>query len=85
MSTSSVLDGFLEPVVGFLSADTAEKIIGLRIDASLQDRIDKLAEKANLGTLSADEREEYATYIEDLDTIAIFKLKARAALRRQSP
>lgn len=85
MSTTSILDRFLEPVVEFLPADTARKIIDLRIDASLQERIDELAEKANQGTLSADEREEYAAYIEELDMIAILKLKAQAALRRHGP
>ncbi len=43
----------------------------------------KFAEKANHGTLTADERAEYEAYIEELDVIAIFKVKARAALGRQ--
>lgn len=85
MSTTSILDGFLEPIVDFLPADTAQKIIDLRIDPKLQSRLDELAEKANEGNLSADERSEYERYIEELDVIAIFKLKARAALRRRQP
>lgn len=83
MSTASLLDRFLDPVVEFLSADAAQKIIDLRIDQELQARLDALADKANEGTLSAAEQEEYEGYIDDLDTIAIFKLKAKAALRRQ--
>lgn len=83
MSTTSLLDRFLDPVVDFLPADTARKIIELGIDPALQNRLDELADKANEGTLSVDEREEYERYIEELDVIAIFKLKAKAALRRQ--
>ena len=83
MSTTSILDRFLEPVVEFLPADTARKIIDLRIDPDLQARLDELAEKSNRGALSGDEREEYEVYVEELDVIAIIKLKARAALRRQ--
>ena len=83
MSTTSLLDRFLDPVVEFLPADTARKIIDLRIDPELQTRLDELADKSNEGTLSADEREEYEGYIDALDIIAIFKLKAKAALRRQ--
>lgn len=83
MSTASLLDRFLDPVVDFLPADTAQKIIDLRIDPELQSRLDELAEKANHGRLTADERAEYEAYIEELDVIAIFKVKARAALRRQ--
>lgn len=83
MSTTSLLDRFLDPVVEFLPADTARKIIDLGIDPELQTRLDELADKANDGTLSAEERQEYEGYIEELDIIAIFKLKAKAALRRQ--
>jgi hypothetical protein len=82
MSTTSLLKRFLDPVVEFLPADTARKIIGLRIDPELQTRLDELAEKADQGTLSAAEPQEYEGYIEELD-IALFKLKAKAALRRQ--
>lgn len=58
MSTTSILDRFLEPVVEFLPADAAQKIIDLRIDPELQSRLDVLAEKANQGSLSGDERAE---------------------------
>jgi MoxR-like ATPase len=85
MSTVSLLDRFLDPVVEFLPADAARKIIELRIDPEYQTRLDELAHKANQGTLSDAEREEYEGYIDELDIIAIFKLKAKQALRRQGP
>lgn len=82
MMTTSILDRFLDPVVDFLPAEAARKIIELPIDPEFQARLDQLAEKANDGRLSSEEREEYARYVDELDVIAIFKLKARAALRR---
>ncbi|MBS0210766.1 MAG: hypothetical protein JSS27_17630 [Planctomycetes bacterium] len=84
MNMTSILDRFLEPVTQILPPDTARQIVDLRLDAQLQARLDALAEKANQGTLMPEEREEYAEYVEGLDLIAIFKMKARAALRRQA-
>lgn len=85
MNATTILDRFLDPVTQILPADTARQILELSIAPELQARLDELAEKANQGTLSAEEREEYAEYVEGLDLIAVFKLKARAALRRQAP
>ena len=85
MSATSILDRFLDPVAHILPPETAQQIVDMRIDPQLQARLDVLAEKANQGTLSAEEHEEYAEYVEGLDLIAIIKLKARAALNRQTP
>ena len=85
MNATTILDRFLDPVTQILPEDTARQILELRIAPELQARLDELAEKANQGTLSAEEREEYAEYVEGLDLIAVFKLKARAALRRPAP
>ena len=84
MNATSILDRFLEPVTQILPAETARQIIDLRINPQLQEKLDALADKANQGTISAEERDEYAEYVEGLDLIAIFKMKARAALRRQT-
>src|SRR5580658_4043011 len=62
MNATSILDRFLEPVTQLLPAETARQIIDLRIDPQLQARLDVLAEKANCGTLSDIERDEYAEY-----------------------
>jgi hypothetical protein len=84
MNATTILDRFLDPVAQILPPDTARQILDLRLDPQLQARLDELAEKANQGTLSAEERQEYEEYVEGLDLIAVFKLKARAALRRQA-
>jgi hypothetical protein len=64
-----------------LSADVAAKVAELRADDAMQDRIDYLAERSNEGTLSEDERDEYAGYLHAIDVIAVLQAKARAMLR----
>jgi hypothetical protein len=65
-----------------LSADVAAKVAELRADDAMQDRIDYLAERSNEGTLSEDERDEYAGYLHAIDVIAVLQAKARAMLRK---
>jgi len=47
-----------------------------RVAAHVQDRVDVLAERANEGLLSDDERAEYEAFIHASDFIVIFRLKA---------
>jgi hypothetical protein len=83
MSTTAIhLDRLLEPFAGCLSADVAAKVAALRADDEMQERIDYLAERSNEGTLSEDEREEYAGYLHAIDVIAVLQAKARAMLRK---
>jgi hypothetical protein len=39
-----------------------------------------LAERANEGELTPEERDEYSSYVEAADVLAIFKLKVRRRL-----
>jgi hypothetical protein len=82
MSTT-VLDRFLDPVTDCLTPAVAERIVGVRVDAETQMRLDELAQKANLGELTEQEREEYAEYIEGMDLVGILKAKARKVLERR--
>lgn len=83
MSTT-VLDRFLDPVTECLTPAVAERIVGVRVDAETQRRLDELADKANRGGLSPREREEYEEYVEGLDLVGILKAKARQVLERRS-
>ena len=84
MSTVAVhLDRLLEPFVGCLSPDVAAKVADLRADEVMQSRIDYLADRANEGLLTAEEREEYSGYLHAVDVIAVLQAKARSLLRRQ--
>jgi len=85
MSTAAIhLDRLLEPLAGCLTEDVAAKIADLHADAAMQDRIDYLAERANEGLLTDQEREEYAGYLHAIDVIAVLQVKARSLLRGSS-
>jgi hypothetical protein len=51
-----------------------------RVDAAVQARIDTLAQRANDGVLSEEERAEYEAFINAADFISILKLKTRRQL-----
>ncbi|HEY2840921.1 MAG TPA: hypothetical protein VGJ26_17320, partial [Pirellulales bacterium] len=72
----------LEPLAGCLTPEVAAKVVALRADQTMQDRIDYLAEQSNEGLLTDEEREEYAGYLHAIDVIAILQAKARAMLRK---
>jgi hypothetical protein len=80
MSAATGLDGLLEPLSRCLDMESARRIVELRVAAPVQERMDALAERANEGTLSDDERLEYETLINAADFISILKLKARQQL-----
>ena len=85
MSTATIhLDRLLEPLAGCLSLDVAAKIADLRADEAMQTRIDYLADHANEGLLTDDEREEYAGYLHAIDVITVLQAKARSQLHGQS-
>ena len=79
---TSYLDRMLDPLVECLNAEAACRIVNLRIDPEIQARVAVLAERANEGELTAEERDESLSYIEASDRLAVFKLKARRHLDR---
>jgi len=84
MSAATSLDQFLDPLSRCLDAESARRVIALGVSASvqapIQERVDALAERANEGLLSDDERAEYEALINAEDFWAILKLKARSRL-----
>jgi hypothetical protein len=84
MATASSLDRMLDPVTACFTPQVAAKIVNLRLDPELTTRIELLAAKANEGTLTADEDEEYKDYVESGDMIALLQAKARRFLQQQN-
>jgi hypothetical protein len=80
MSAATGLDRLLEPLSRCLDAESARRVVELQVAIPVQERIDMLAELANDGTLSDDERLEYDALISAADFISILKLKARQHL-----
>jgi len=84
METSTLaahfLDRMLDPLASSLNSEAARNIVELRIDPEIQARVAVLAERANEGNLSPEECDEYMSYVEAADMLAIFKLKAKRHL-----
>ena len=76
MSASQYIDRFLDPLAECLDEASVLRLVDLKVDSSAEERIRVLAEAANEGTLTADERDEYESLINVADFVAILKLKA---------
>jgi len=85
VNDNSILDQMLDPLSRCLDAESAKRVAELRIDPAVQARVDVLAERANEGLLTPDERAEYEAYINADDLIAILKMKASRFLELNGP
>ena len=72
----------MDPLSRCLDAESARRLVELRVDPPVQERVDTLGARANEGTLSADELAEYEALINAADFISILKLKAKRQLDR---
>jgi hypothetical protein len=79
-SNATALDKMLGPLGECLNAEAAKRVVELRIDPEVVARVEVLADKANEGLLTEEERAEYQSYVDAADFIAIFKTKARGIL-----
>ena len=70
----------MEPVGQCLTPEVAKRIVSLRADRELQSRVDELADKANAGTLSDEERSEYEQYVSFSQFVTLLQIKARNLL-----
>jgi hypothetical protein len=65
-----------------MSAEGAKRLLDLRADALVQDRVDELAEKSTEGTLTLDEAREYDIYLTASTFIGILQAKASLILEK---
>jgi hypothetical protein len=68
------------PILQLITMDQGREIVQFRGDAELRQRIDQLAELANEGELTAEERAKYEGYVHANKFVAIFQAKARKLL-----
>ncbi len=81
MSTiSSILDHYFEPVESLFTRETAEALIKRKPSQEFASRILELGQKANDGTLTEEERDEYKDLIDAGEFVALLKTKARQFL-----
>lgn len=83
MATSFQLDGtslekFLKQFTEKFTPELAVHFATLPPNPDFQARLDELGAKANEGTLTEEERSEYATYVEAMDVVALLRVKALA-------
>ena len=80
MDATALLDEILDPFTRCLDAESAQRVVEFGIDPAVQQRVGALAERANQGVLTEDERADYEALINAADFIAILKLKAQRRL-----
>lgn len=80
MGPSHLLDRILDPIGKALGPEAAQRVLALRADEDAQQRIDELADRANEGTLTPEERSEYESLIAAATVFGILQAKARAAI-----
>jgi hypothetical protein len=85
MSTTEVFEQALDPFVECLTSEAAQRIVALRADPVDQARLDELADRANDGTLTADERAEYEKFRAVFHMITLMQSKARRLLDARTP
>ena len=81
MSTTEILERALDPLVECLTPEAAKKLVDLRADPETQARVDQLADRANDGLLTPDERAEYDKFRAMFHVITLLQSKARQLLR----
>jgi uncharacterized protein YnzC (UPF0291/DUF896 family) len=65
-----------------LTPEAAQRIVALRADPEAQMRLDELAERANEGLLTAEERVEFEKFRATFHVITLLQSKARRILNR---
>ncbi|PWU09472.1 MAG: hypothetical protein C5B50_27215 [Verrucomicrobia bacterium] len=60
---------------------TLHALAKLRLSPTMAAKVNRLAEKANEGTLSARERTEYQSFIRTSELLSLIQLRARQKLR----
>ena len=76
------IDRLIQSVSDCLTPESAERLVKLKADPELQAHVSQLADKCSDGTLTEQERAEYASYIAYGSFVDILKSKARQFLVR---
>lgn len=79
-TVTSIFDYYLEPITSMWTREMAESLVKRPPDPSLVARVAELGRKADDGTLSESERDEYKCLVDAGDLIALLKTKARQFL-----
>lgn len=81
MVASNLLDRALSPLDSAFTPELVNRLLAVAPDPTTQDRIEALAEGANEGLLTPEERSEYESLIAAATMIALLHRRARAAVQ----
>ena len=79
-NTTPALDRIVDSLGECLTPETSLRILGLKADRKLQDRVDYLASRSAEGTITPEEQVEYSKYVSYGTFVAILKSKSRQLL-----
>jgi hypothetical protein len=82
---SRALDLYMDSLSRCLDAESARRLAEFRVAGPVQERIDTLADRANEGLLSEDERSEYEALIRASTFVTILRLKTLRNLESNQP
>lgn len=71
------------PIFELLTPEQTRRLADLQGDPTIAERLAELAEKANEGELSPQERAQYEAYIEANNLLAVLQAEARFRLARR--
>ena len=80
MSPTEILEQLFDPVGECLTREVAGRLVKLRANTAVQNRLDELADKNTAGALTAEELAEYDSYVRGMNFIAVLQAKARNVL-----
>jgi len=83
-TATDFLSTYLDPIAEELTPQQAERILATKSSHELMARVEELGNKANLGTLSEQERAEYEYCVDVDDAISLLKARARDLLARSA-
>ena len=83
-NTACALDRLMAPLGECLTPESAQRLLALKADPTLQARVDHLAGRRNEGLLTPEEEAEYGKYVAYGTFVAVLKSKARQLLAHSS-
>ena len=77
MSAQAAFHRGVQPLLELLLPGREDAVLAAQTDQPLRDRIEELAAKSTEGTLTPDERDEYAGYVRANKFVAVLRREAR--------
>lgn len=78
------LDQLMAPLGDCLTPESARRLLALKADAELEEKVENLAARHSQGVLTPKEQAEYGQYVSYSTFVAILKSKARQLLVNSS-